>query len=383
MTSTFDSTGVTYDQYADILERLHTLAKARWGDSINLDEDGWPGGLYVDLAILLGEINEVNQGIYDGSSVSNSDGAQLGGLVELIGLEYQAASYSTVTLTLTASKATTVPAGSLYSTAAGVTFATDIALVFAGAGSSTVAATCTIVGVNNAAIGEVTVLTSSVSGITACTNVAAATPGREQETAAELKARHTIAVATSGDSDAASIYEAVSAVSGVSAAYIFDNDTDETASDGTPAHQIHVSAIGGTDADVATAIDNTKTASVGTYGATTESVYNSTTNQTKDINFDRAVATATHIKVTLNKIAGVYPDDGDDQIKAALVAHYEGIIINSNVVYTALYNPIYSVAGHTVTALTLDTVDPPVGVVDLVSTPLIRYTLALADIDIV
>jgi hypothetical protein len=144
-----------------------------------------------------------------------------------------------------------------------------------------------------------------------------------------------------------------------------------------------VSAIGGTDADVATAIDNTKTSSVGTHGATTESVYNATTKQTKDINFDRAVNTSTHIKVTLNKIAGVYPDDGDDQIKAALVAHYESIIINSDVVYTALYNPIYSVAGHTVTALTLDTVDPPVGVVDLTSTPLIRYTLALADIDIV
>lgn len=382
MTSTFTSAGITLDRQADILARLHVLAKARWGDSINLDEDGFPGGLYVDVSILLAEINEILQDVYDSGSVSDSTGAKLDALVELIGLSRSAAAYSTVTLTLTATKATTVPAGSFYSTAAGVTFATDSELVFSGAGSSTVAATCTEVGANDAAIGEVNVLTTSISGISAVTNAAAATPGRIRETDAELKERHTSAVETSGDGDAASIKEAVEAVSGVSAVYVFDNDTDETAADGTPAHHIHVSAIGGTDAAIAAAIDGAKTSGVPMHGATSVNHYSSITKQTKTIKFDRAVNTPAHLAMTLVTVPGVFPDDGQDQIKAALVTHGAGITINEDVVYSALYGPIYSVSGLNVTALKLDTADPPVGVVDLSSSALIRYTIAAGNIDI-
>lgn len=380
MTSTYDSTGITLDRYADILARYVALAEAQWGSSIDTSEDEFYGHLIRMIALIQAEINQVVQDVYDAGSVSNATGTRLANLVELIGLEYQAAAYSTVTLTLTASKATTVPAGSQYKTSAGVVFATDSALVFTAAGSDTVTATCTVTGANNAAIGEVNTIVTAVYGITTVTNAAAATPGRLQETAAELKARHTIAVATSGDDDISSIYEAVSEVSGVSAVYCYDNDTDSTV-DSVPAHTIRVSTVGGASADIAAAINNNKTCGVPTYGAQSASVYNTTTKQSKTIYWDTAVATPCHIVVTGTALS-TYPDNGDALIKAALVAHFDNITINDDIIFTSLYEPIYSVGGLVVTDLQLGLSSPGSGTSNLTSTPLIQYTLATADIDV-
>ena len=189
-------------------------------------------------------------------------------------------------------------------------------------------------------------------------------------------------MATSGDDDIASIFEAVTAVSGVSSVYAYDNYTSSTV-EGIPANNIRVAGIGGTGALIAAAISNNKTCGVPTYGEQSESVYNTTTKQSKTIYYDVAVATETHISFTVTTVSGVFPDDGDAQLKAALVAHYADIGINDNVIYSALYNPIYSIAGITaVTLLKLEDTDPPTGVIDLVSTPLIRYTLATSDIDV-
>lgn len=381
MTSTFDSTGITLDRYADVLARLEALAIAQWGEGIDTSEDEFYGHQLRLISLLVSELNEIIQSLYDSGSVTNSSGTALGNNVELIGLSYVAAAASTVTLTLTATAATTVTAGTQYGTDANVVFETDEELVFAGAGSSDVTATCTVTGANEAAIGEVDVIINSIYGISTCTNAAAATPGRDQETPAELKARHTIAVATSGEEDSASIYEAITNVSGVSAAYIYDNDTDETVG-GVPAHNIHCSAIGGTDAAVAAAIATAKTSGVPTHGGTTETVYNSTTRQSKDINFDRAVNTDNYIIVNIVAIDGVFPDDGAAQIKAAIVAHYEGITINDSVIFTALYAPVYSIAGLTVTSMFLDTTPAPAATADLSSSSLIRYVIETANITV-
>lgn len=381
MTSTYDSTGITLDKYADIVARYIALAEAQWGESIDTEEDGFLGHVIRNTSLVQAEMNEIVQSIYDAISVANATGAPLDNLLELVGLLRLTEVFSTVTLSLTATKATTVPVGSQYKTDAGVTFATDAELVFSAAGTSTVAATCTIVGANNAGIGEVDNILTPVFGITVVNNLAAAIPGRLQETDAQLKSRHTAAIATSGEDDVASIYEAVSAVTGVSSVYIGENDTNETV-DGLPAHNIYVTKIGGADSAVATAIANNKTAGVPTFGADSEIVYNETTNQSKTINFGNAADVPVYVAVVVTKESGVYPDDGDAQIKAALVASFVDKRINQDVIFTELYAPIYSVTGHFVTDLQLGLSAPAVGTVDLTMTPLKRATLATANITI-
>lgn len=382
MTSSFDSTGITLDRYADIKTRLETLAKAQWGESVNLDEDQLLGWLINTVSLLLGEINEIVQDDYDSGSVANSTGAKLDNLLELIGIERQAAAYSTATLTLTATAATTVPAGTQYKTAAGVVFATDEALVFTAAGSDDVDATCTIVGANEAAIGEINTIVNSVYGISTVTNAAAATPGRAREEDSELKVRHTNAVATSGEQDAASIFEAVSEVTGVSATYVYDNDTASVAADGTPAYSIHVSVIGGAAADIGAAIANNKVAGTPTYGSQTVEVWDSTTKQAKDINYDIAVAVPLYIDIEGTSQSGIWPDDGEDQMRAALTDLIDDLQIGDDLIFNSLYAAIYAIPGFVCTSLKVDTADPPTGTSDITATALQRLTLDEDDIDI-
>ena len=257
MTSTYDSDGLVLDRYTNILTRLVSLAESKWGDSIDTSEDEFLGHTLRLIALLVSEINEIVQDLYDSTSVNDATGVYLDRLLSLVGLSRQADAYSTATLTLTADRAVTVPACTRYATSADVNFATDSALVFAAAGSDTVASTCTVAGAYTAAAGTITTIKDSIYGITAVTNVAAATSGRLRETDSELKSRHTSAMNTTGENDVSSIYLAVSALSGVSKVSVIENDTSATVG-GIPAHYIHVIVIGGTAADIGEAIYENK-----------------------------------------------------------------------------------------------------------------------------
>lgn len=373
MTSNYNASGISMDPYADVKSEMDSDGKTIWGDGINLEPDGFVGGTFEINSQALAAINQIVQSVYDGFRITNATGVPLDSLLALIGLERQSQAYSTATLTLTASLPTTVTAGSIYGTASGINFSTDDELIFTVAGSQDVESTCTIVGEKNASAGEIIQKVSSVYGITAVTNAIAAIPGRDRETDPEARVRHTNAVSTSGDNDAASIYEAVEAVDGVSSVYVDDNDTDG---------YVGVSVIGGSDEDVATAIASNLTVSIPTVGTTSVDLYNETTRQVKTINFTRATNLPIYITMTITGAVGLYPDDGADQIKAAIVAHFESLEINDNVVYTALYAPIYSVDGVTVNSLYTGISASPTGTSDIIVTTANRATIDIANINI-
>ncbi|MCP4539023.1 MAG: hypothetical protein GY832_17955 [Chloroflexi bacterium] len=382
MTSTYDSTGITLDRYADIRARLVALAKSQWGESVDTEEDGILGHLFSNISLIQGESNEVLQSVYDGLSVSSATGAPLDSLLELLFPDGRLrAAYSTVTLTLTASGATTVPVGSRYGTAAGVVFTTDEELVFSGSGTDTVEATCTVTGEYNAAATEVNEILTTVYLITTCSNVAAAIPGRDRETSAEYKIRHTAAVATAGAHSVAAIHEAVSAVTGVSGVLVTENDTNVTV-DSIPSHSVHVVVIGGADADIAEAIANNLYQGVGTYGSDSEVVTDATTGNTRTIYFDRATPQTIHVAVTVTTETGVFPDDGEAQIRTNLLAHIAALDIGDDVTFSALYRPIYDVAGLVVDTLEIGTSDPPGLTTDISISATQVASLVTGDIDV-
>ena len=357
MTSTYDSTGLMMDRYADILSDLIDLAKAQWGESVNTEDDELLGHLLRNVAYLAGLCNEALQDIYDGHSVLNAVGSKLDHLLALIFPDgRQSAAYSTVTITCTVTDATTIPQGSLVKTDANVYFATDEDLVFSGSGSDDVDATCTVVGANNAAIGEVDTIVSTTYAWTTVTNAAAAVPGRLQETDAEYRVRHTLAVSTTGLNDLASLYEAVGAVTGVSDVLAEDDDVD---------NEVHIVVIGGADADVAEAIEQNITAGIGTTGSESEVVNNPVTGNSKTIYFDRASEVDCYVRIDVTTDLN-FPADGEQQLKDAVVALFAEYTIGDDVIYSSLYQPIWGIAGIvTVDLLYLDTSSPPTGTSDL------------------
>ncbi len=389
--STYTSAGVSLIRYADILANMISDSETSWDESIdttiNDAQDAFLGHLLRNISLTLSDINEILQDIYDSGSVSNATGTRLDHLLALIGLSRPGDTASTVTLSLTSDRATTVPAGSQYKTSAGVIFSTDTALTFIAAGTSTVASTCTIYGPNNAAIGDVDTIVTSLDGITACTNLAEATPGRYRATDAEQKASHTIAVATSGEGDAASIYEALVAVSGVSGVSVLENDTSGTV-DGIPAYSTHCIVIGGAAADIAAAIHNTKVGACPTYGSTTTEHYDTTTKQAKDINYDVGTEVPIFITLGVTLIDGQYDNDYQTQLRDNLIDHFadDSIVrIGTDVDYNALFSPLYQVSGLTINSLKIGIAATPTGTgnITMTSTELSTFTLANAATNLV
>jgi hypothetical protein len=366
--STYSPAGVVLDRYADVLARLHAVAKSQWGDGIDLDSDAYYGHTMELIARLTAEINEIVQKIYDAGDIDNAEGSALDAAVSFLGLDRQGDAPSTIEqMQLTLSRGDTVPVGSIYKTSTGLNFQTDNALTLTAAGTGIVSGTCTVVGANNVGIGELNQIVTSGYGVTAVTNLTEAVPGRLRQTDTELKQAHTLAVETSGLTDAASIYEALYQVTGVSGVFVFENDTQNIVN-GVPSKTIYAVVIGGTDADVAKAIDDNKTSGVPTHGDETYPVYNETTSQVKDINFDRGATVSIYIKITRQKIAGQYPDDGDDIIKEGLADLYAAKRLNSDSIYNEHWGKIYAVPGIIVDSMFTGTVNPPTGVVDIVMT---------------
>lgn len=121
--------------------------------------------------------------------VDESSGAFIDKACSNYGLTRKAGSKATVTLTLTGTTGTTVPAGTTFLTDGNLAFLTGAAVTLS-AGSATVAATAAENGVAyNVAAGAVTHAAVSISGVAAVTNTAAAAGGLDDETDAALVKR--------------------------------------------------------------------------------------------------------------------------------------------------------------------------------------------------
>ena len=290
-------------------------------------------------------------------------------MLEFINLPRQAAAYGTATVTFTASKATTVPAGTTVRTSSKVYWTTDEDLVFSGAGSDDVGVTCTVYGVHNAAIGEINTLVTSISGITAVTNASAAVPGRLIETDAELKLRHSTAVETSGERDEASIAEAIGNVDGVSAVLIHEPDD---------VSEVWPYVIGGDSDDIAEAMDPQITIGIAPIlqGSETVDVYSDTLKKNRTMKFTYGSDVDVYIDLTI-QVTGLFPADGDYQITESIADLFDGNNLGDDVIYFKIPGAVYEVPGAIIQSMTIGTSPSPSGTSNISMTNAQRASLGV------
>lgn len=138
-------------------------------------------------------------------------------------------------------------------------------------------------------------------------------------------------------------------VEGVTSALVYENDTDETDSLGLPPHSVEAVVYGGLDQDVAESIFRRKAAGIQTYGNKSIEVLGKN-GQTYSISFSRPTAVSVYIKIENLSISAAFPEDGQQQIKEALVSYIGsdvsgGLEIGENVIYMALPGVILTVSG--------------------------------------
>lgn len=363
--------GVTADGYErtrldDRLAELDAAMRAIFGPDINLDPDTVDG---QTMGIFAGSLDDLDQAIADAYNSFNpegSSGASLSRLVQLNGIRRLGATRSTVTVTLTGTAGTIVPANTIVeSTATKARFYTLASATIGVGGTVNAACEAEQLGAMSAPSGTLTKIVTPIFGLASCTNAASAVVGRSEETDPQLRLRRRKSVAMPSQSLLDSIYASVGNLAGVSQVRITENNTNDIdVATGLPPHSMFVCVQGGNSSDIAYAIDRTKSLGVTMVGDVTETVIDSQ-GDPHPITFARPVDVPIYVVVNVTELTG-WPTDGAQRIKDAIVAwSIDNQLISDDVIYSRLYEPINSVPGHSVTGLFIGTSAAPTGEVDI------------------
>ncbi len=158
-------------------------------------------------------------------------------------------------------------------------------------------------------------------------------------------------------------------VPGVTDAVGYENDTGSTDGNGIPAHKICVVVEGGSVGDVAQAIQVHKTPGTGTFGNTSQIVYDAH-GMPLTIKFQRPTPATINVGITIAANAG-YATAYGDLIKQALSDTILAFGIGSTILITKLYAPAYLLgtpAGATfdITILQISKNADPLGSVNVI-----------------
>ncbi len=372
------STGFVPKDLATIRAEIEADFKTAFGESIDLS-DGAPfgqlAGILAERYALLWQLAEAVNSSVDPDKAT---GAELDALCALTGTTRKAATPSTVTGTLTGTPSTLVPSGSQASEATtGVKFKTiadaTITAATAWAGSTAYSLgdrvtngpkvyQCVTAGtsaasggpsgtgtgiVDNTAVWDylgdgtavvdvamesvdtgpkvaiarsITVIETPVSGWSSVINVLAATQGVDVETDGELRIRRENELAASGTTTIDAIRTALLAVDSVTSVSLFVNNTDTTDPDGVPPHSIEALVQGGSSQDIVDALFANVAAGIYTHGSNFGTAVDSEGNS-HTIHYSTPTPINAYIDITLTYDATLYPADGDDQIKTAIVTN--------------------------------------------------------------
>lgn len=189
-----------------------------------------------------------------------------------------------------------------------------------------------------------TVIETPLAGWDSVNNAADIDAGEDIETDAALLARRAETLATAGAGTADAIRAQLLGVADVTAAMVFENDSDVTVGDRTP-HSIEAVVVGGANQDIWDTIRETKGAGIETIGSVTGTSTNSQ-GIAKTINFSRPTEKDIYITVDNYQTDSDFPVDGETQIKQALADYGdENYSIGDDVIWNNLHCALESIAG--------------------------------------
>lgn len=274
------------------------------------------------------------EGIWMDAFPDTAEGTALDLIASADGVTRTPATKTAVTLTLTGTPATLVPAGSIVRDPDTLNrFVTTADATIGGGGTITVAAEAEDTGVVTAYAGTLTEIVTAVTGWSSVTNAADHTTlGADVETDAALRLRRARAVNLAAGANIDRIVAAVEAVAGVTEVRGFENSTDVEDDNGLAPHSVLVVVLGGADADIAEAIWEAKAAGIATNGAVTEAVTGADGN-THDVSFDRPSDVEVYVTVEVYRGGpSAWPSDGEDQVEAAVLEYGDALTIGADVI---------------------------------------------------
>lgn len=365
MTSAYlTSVGYAGPAGPEIREQFEADLKAAYGDDLAVGP-AWEGssiasiftGLVADA--IAAHAHEPAADIVANFSPESSSDYMLDNIKSITNTYRTQADYSYVTLTLGTDGVTDrpIPAGSIFRKPSdGTLWVTRQDCTIPGSGTVDVPARSDTKGPWPAVAGSITGIVTNLAGLDSCTNAADAQIGRYKEENADLRPR----VEKSGSSIPA-VYKAVNDVTGVTFVSVKSNPLSSSGTvDGIPRGAYSVVVEGGDDTAIAQAIYSVLNGVAGTVGAESVVLTDTQGNQVT-INFDRITRKYAYLIVRISvPDEDDYPDDGDDQIMASLVAYGTTIAAGKSLYNWKLRNALPDLEGvDEVTAILAGFTDPP------------------------
>ena len=187
-----------------------------------------------------------------------------------------------------------------------------------GTGAIDVAAASVNLGAITAVSGDITHIDTGVSGWQGVINLADAIAGQNVATDEQLRVLREAELSTEGTSTSNAIEAALLQIANVTAATVFENDTDIVNSDGMPPHSVECLVIGGADQDIRDALLSEVAAGIATTGTTTGTSLDSQ-GTAHTIKFSRPQAVNIYVTISLTRDS-LYPVDGNTQVISAITA---------------------------------------------------------------
>jgi uncharacterized phage protein gp47/JayE len=385
--------GVSIQTVDEIADEIKAQLWADINPGLNLASTSALGNVVLIFADKLREMQEMARAVYEARNPDGATGASLDRIGAFTGTEREGATKSYLT-------ACDVNLDDGFSAAAGEMVAhvtgdpsRRFVNVTAASNSSGVPATISVdfeaeeAGPVGCLSGELEVIAEPLTGWNAITNPTDAVEGQDEESDSAYRVRRRDElVGGSHTVDAIRTDILQNADLEVVFCKVLENDTDATDANGLPPKSIMVVAYGpvspsaADDLALATQILASKPASIKTYGTTAKTVTDDQGNDhTVKLTRPTAVPIYLEIDVTTDES---FPDDGETQIKEALVAVGDDTYQpGDDVIASRLKAAAFAVTGVTdVTALRLGTAPSPVGTANLAITYLQIATLDTGDV---
>ncbi len=418
-----DETGLSIATLAELRAQINEALQNAFGISIDVSDRSIEGQVIGILSERLSVIWELVELVNSSQDPDKAVGAALEALCLLTGTFRRPATFSTVTLTLTGTPTTPVPTGSLVSTTStakqfettqdGEITALDAwvdATIYVignrvtnagnayvciedgfsagsggpdtqddditdntvhwrfmgtGTGAVDVTSQATVTGPVVAVSGDITTIDTPVGGWDSVINLLDAVVGEDIMTDAELRVLREIELAEPGTGTLNAIRAALIEVPDVTAVTVFMNVSDTT-TDGTgglpagmPPHSVEALITGGDDQDIWDALLANVAAGIQTTGGEVGIATDSQGTEHEE-KFARPEELLVYIDITLTKDPENYPDDGDDQVKLAIVTWGNNQLTGKDIVASGISAQAFSVPGVLdVTATLIDTSPGP------------------------
>lgn len=364
------SAGFTKKRLDDLVTQLENEFKGAYGANFKVDPETKQGQIIANLAAEFASLWNAAEDSFNSFNPQAALNKSLSDLVQYNGLTRQNATNSTVVLTLTGTNGTVIPVGSQVEVAdSTIKFETLTEVTITGL--TLVNAQAVETGPIEAVAGTLTTIFTPVSGWSTVTNVDDVTPGFNEESNEELRARRNRSTALNGQNIIDAIAAQMEAVDDVISVLVLENDTDvDPDANGVPAHSTEAIVRGGASADIAEVLLRNKVNGIPFVGNTNVPSVDSQ-GVPVDINYTIPVEEAIQVEVTL-VTDSEYPADGDAQIAENIIAYAAGTLVqgrgfgvSDDVILSELYTPINFVPGHFVTSLEIAKVADPLGTANI------------------